>query len=239
MEHLLNTLENLPSHEDINVYTNGPLIMAHFYPYFKNNKFLRGHYGADSAEYDFSVFEGVILITQNFIQKIDSLYKGEIFSNKLISFSKVFDIKENDFLPVIKTALKTAGYQKSTIKKPLDIKYDKKEILNYIQDFKEKSIVIVIGGLEGNECLLEHNGVKILNINYPLEEDILVEVLKKLKSKGVEIKIFFSQCTLLGLNYLLSLLNSDVDISLADCSHALINPHVIEALRDDFNVAII
>ena len=38
LENLIHTLEKNQI-EDINIYTNGALFLAHFYPYFKNNKY--------------------------------------------------------------------------------------------------------------------------------------------------------------------------------------------------------
>ena len=45
------------------------------------------------------------MITKNFVQKIDSLYRGELFSNKLISFDKVFDMVMNGEISDVKTQM--------------------------------------------------------------------------------------------------------------------------------------
>ena len=242
LQKLLNTLENMKIEglfeDDVNVYTNGALFLAHFYPYFKNNRFLKGHYGTDNAEYDFSVFPGSILITQNFIQKIDSLYRGEIFSNKIISFSKVFDIQNDNYNPVVQSALKLDGFNKDLEKKYIDVNYDIKDVNKIIEEFKENEVVIITGKVDF-ETLSVYENKKIINLNCPCEADILIEAIKKLKAKNVKITLFFAQCNLTSLFMVLSLLGQVDEILLSNCPQALINPHVIEALKDDFSVKII
>ena len=242
LKKLLTTLENMKNQglleEDVNVYTNGALFLAHFYPYFKNNKFLKGHYGTDNAEYDFSNFPGAILITKNFIQKIDSLYRGEIFSNKFISFNKVFDIQNDNYEPVICSAQKLEGFLNDENKKIMQVGYDSDDVGKIVDNFDEKEVVIITGKIEG-KTLSYYNNKKVINLNCPCEEDILLEAIRKLKAKNVEITIFFAQCNLVSLFMVLSLLNQGLKIALANCPQALINPHVIESLKEDFNIEIV
>ena len=44
---------------------------------------------------------------------------------------------------------------------------------------------------------------------------------------------------LINLNIVFTLLNQDIDLNIASCPHVLINPYVIECLREDFKVNII
>lgn len=240
LNELLKTLENFETKEKINVYTNGALILAHFYPKFKNNKFLKGHYGSDNAQYDFSVFPGSILITQNFIQKIDTLYKGEIFSNKLISFERVFDIKNNDYKPVIEATLELEGFLEDKNEfSELKVEYDIDNICDILENFKDDKVALVAGAFEDDKFLVEYENTKIIHLNSPLEMDLLLKSVKTLKEKGVKVSVFFTQCNLENLSGLFSILNQEVEIYLANCSFALINPHVLEALKDDFKVKMI
>ena len=57
--------------------------------------------------------------------------------------------------------------------------------------------------------------------------------------KNVKITLFFPWCNLEGLDILLLLLNKEINLSMTVCKNALINPHVIEALRDEFKVEFI
>jgi len=239
LEHLLKAIEKIENNKNINVYTHGPLFLAHFYPYFKNNKHLKGHFGADNAEYDFSVFDGAILITQNFIQKIDSLYRGEIFSNKLISFSKVVDIKNENYMPVVETALKMDGCKKSKETKTIKIDYDRQKIKKFIEQADVEEIIVISGLLDSESQIQDYQDKKIVEISCPLEGDILLESLNKLKEKGIKISVFLAQCNLTNLGILLTLLNQNIDLNIASCPHALINPHILESLKEDFNVSII
>ena len=236
---LLKTIENLNLKEKVNVYTHGPLFLAHFYPYFKNNENLKGHFGADNAEYDFSVFDGAILITQNFIQKIDSLYRGEIFSNKLISFSKVTDIKNKNYSPVVESALKLEKCKKSKESSEIKITYDREKIKKFIDNTDTEEIVVISGINNEKYDIENYENKKIIKLNCSLEGDILLESIKKLKQKGIKITVFLAQCNLSSLNVLFTLLNQDINLNIANCPHVLINPHVIESLKEDFKVNII
>ena len=239
LEALLKTIEKMDLEETINVYTHGPLFLAHFYPYFKKNKYLKGHFGADNAEYDFSIFDGAILITQNFIQKIDSLYRGEIFSNKLISFSKVTDIKNNNYTPVIKSALKLSKCAQSKESSEIKITYDREKIKKFIKNTTSEEIVVISGLTDEKNDIQDYKNKKIVKLNCSLEGDILLESIEKLKQKGIKITVFLAQCNLSNLGVLLTLLNQDINLNIANCPHVLINPHVIESLKEDFSVNII
>lgn len=240
LEGLLTTLENFKTKEEINVYTNGALFMAHFFPYFKNNRFLKGHFGSDNAQYDFSVFPGSILITQNFIQKIDTLYKGEIFSNKIISFERVFDIKNNDYKPVIEATLELEGFLEDKNEfEEIKVDYDIDNIEKILENFSDEKVVIIAGRADENKFLEEYENTKIIHLNSPIEMNLLLKSVRVLKEKGVKVTVFFTQCDLENLSGLFSILNLEVEIFLANCSYVLVNPHVIEALRDDFKVEMI
>ena len=239
LEKLLETIENTETKETINVYTHGPLFLAHFYPYFKKNKFLKGHFGTDNTEYDFSIFDGAILITQNFIQKIDSLYRGEIFSNKLISFSKVIDIQNGDYMPVIESSLQLDECKETKESKSIKINYDRKKIKNFIEEAQVNEIVVISGLLDNEDEIIDYKDKKIIKLSSPLEGDILFESIKKLKEKNIKITVFLAQCNLINLNIILTLLNQNIDLNIASCPHVLISPYVIESLKEDFGVKII
>lgn len=239
LEIFLKTVDEMGIKEKINVYTHGPLFLAHFYPYFKKNNNLKGHFGADNAEYDFSVFQGAILITQNFIQKIDSLYRGEIFSNKLISFARVVDIEKENYVPVVEAALKLEGCKQSKESTSIKINYDRQKIKKFIDEANVEEIVVISGLLDGKDEIMDYKGKKVVKISCPLEGDILLESIEKLKEKNIKITVFLAQCNLVNLGVLLMLLNQDIDLNIATCPHVLINPHVIESLKEDFKVKII
>ena len=238
LEKLLNTLDEMNLDEDISIYTNGLLFLAHFHPYFKNNKHLKGHFGGDDAQYDFANFKGAILITRNFLQKIDSLYKGEIFSNKLISYSKVADVKNGDYKPLIEAALKTQGFLKTQKKQSFNVEYDISKI-DLVKNFSGQNIVLVAANADNNEFLDDCKNAKVVNFNCPQETDLLLKSVQILKQKNVKMTLIFPYCTLETLNTLSALIDCDMEIHFSNCSHILINPHVFEALKGEFNTKMI
>ncbi len=224
--------------ENINVYTNGALLLAHQYQYFKNNHFLKGHFGTNNAEYDFSIFPGAILLTRNFIQKIDGLYKGEIFSNKLISFDNILDIKNYDYKPLLNACLKLEN-NNNKCGKNLVIKYKKEQIKESIENFNEKEIIILLDSKNHDNIFETYENKKILNFDFPFMEDILFETIEKLLKKDVKITMFFTQCSLITINILTSLLDLNLNLKIKPCIDAIINPHVIESLKKDFQIEMI
>ena len=234
LDRVLNAVENYENNEEINVYTNGSLFLANLYPYFKNNKFLKGHFGSENSEFDFSNFNGSILITQNFVQKIDSLYRGEIFSKKLISFTKVCDIENNDYLPLIKACFNFNKTEKTEDKKVL-INYDK----NKLNNLDNRETVFIIGRLNNEIQKNKNYNKNIVFLNSAIEGEILLDNIDILKEKSTKITAFFSECNLSNLDLMFILLNQDFKFYFVNCSNTLINPYVTEALKEDFNVKII
>ena len=237
LEDILKEIEK--NNLDINIYTNGPMILAHFYPYFKQNEHLKGHLEDNNIQYLFSTFPGAVLITKHFLQKIDNLYKGTIYSNKTISFSKVIDIENNDYKSLLDKTLEMQGFLADKEGKVLNINYDIKKIDDIIQNFEDDKIVIVAGVMQDDELLSQYKDIKILNLNCPLETDLLFKTVKALRAKNVEITCFFPQCGLESLYSALIMLAQDIKIYVSNYSNILINPHVIEALAENFNVKVI
>lgn len=237
LEKLLRTIEKADLKETVNVYTNGPLLKAHFYSYFKTNKYLKGHIDTNNAEYDFSSFQGAILITQNFIQKIDSLYRGEIFSNKIISFEKVTDIKDNDYMPVVDCALKLKTVEFDEKDSFLDDEYNENKILKETNNIKDENVIFIFGTKDKIPDNIENK--KILQIKLPIKIDNLIQAIDKLKKANKKITLFFTRCDLAMLEIILCFLDEDIDLNLVNCPYSLINPHVIEALKEHFKVVMI
>ena len=237
---LLKAIEIHAPNENINVYTNGTLFLAHLYPYFQNNKFLKGHWGKGNAEYDFSLFPGAILITKNFIQKIDSLYRGELFSNKLISTNKISDIKDKDYGKIINSALKSEGFLKEEEKEYVDINYKKEEILSSIDEIIDRKAAIIVGvGNESEEVSKQYKNHAIINLNFAYEAEFIEEIITKLEVKNIEITVFFAQCNLISMENILFFINRKINLLMLNCPHAFINPHIINSLKDDFGIQII
>lgn len=225
---------------EINVYTNSQMILAHTYPYFKKYKNLKGHLGSPDTQFDFANFPGATLITKNFLQKIDNLLRGTLYSNKIIAPNRVFKIKNNDYEPLIQAALKSEGYTTDIKSDEIEIKYPKKEIEQTLGTLKEKEVIIILGRNYELQDISEWNDKKIINLDCAIEKDLFVLTLEICEELNIKTKIFFTHCTMNSLNLLFSTLHKKPqEIYLTNCSSALINPHVTEAMEKDFNAKIL
>lgn len=142
---------------DINVYTHNGLIVAHAYPKFAKYKNLKGHFqmSLDSVQFDFSSFQGPVLIIRNFQYLLDRLYRGRIFTTNLIAGKGMTKIKTNshgdDFAPLIHAAEESKGYQKdhkiATVKVGYDEEAVMKKVDGIIEKIKNKDIkhLIIVG----------------------------------------------------------------------------------------------
>lgn len=236
LENILNAVKE--SKRDINVYTNGELFLAHFYPYFKNNEILKGHWGKNEIEYDFSTFPGVIFMTQNFNGKIDNLYKGELFTSKLISFNKVCSIKDKNYTPLIESCLKLEGFTKDDKADIYTIECHNKKIYETINKIEDNELIIVAG----NKNLQTEDRYKdkpVITINFPYSVEIFTDIIEKCKEKNIKPILFFTECNKTSLESLFILIGYDIEIALADCPYALINPNVTACLKNNFNIKVI
>ena len=236
LEKLLETIGN----RQINVYTNSLMFIAHTYPKFKKYKNLKGHLGSQNPQIDFSNFPGAILLTQNFSQKIDNLLRGTMYSNKIIAPNRVFKIKNNDYEPLVQSALSLEGFKESTNKKYFQISHNFKKIENTLNELKNLDVVIIIGEHSKTQDIQDFNGKKVINLDCPIETDLLIFTLKKCKEFNIKTDLFFTSCSISGINTLLSILFMQLEnIFLVDCSSSIINPHILESLEKDFNVKVL
>ena len=236
LEKLLETIGN----REINVYTNSLMFIAHTYPKFKKYKNLKGHLGTQNPQIDFSDFPGAILLTQNFSQKIDNLLRGTVYSNKIIAPNRVFKIKDNNYEPLIQSALNLCGFEKTKNKKYFEITHNFKNIENTLNELKNSSVVIIVGENSTTEHIQDFNGKKIINLDCPIETDLLIFTLKKCMEFNIKTDLFFTSCSISSINTLLSTLYMQLEnIYLVDCSTSVVNPHILESLENDFNIKII
>lgn len=224
----------------INVYTNSSLFSAFCYPHFQKYKNLIGHFGYENAQIDFTNFKGPVFTTQNFLQKIDNLHRGTIFTTKIISPDKMIRIEGYDFEPLIQNALSTAGFTKEDIQNPdkVTLKYDIKKIDNIIKEADGKDIYIIVGSYKKEEIIKKFEGKTLIKLDSPVEIQLLIRILKETNCKNI--KLVLTHCTPNTVNILLSTLFSNPEeIYFAKCPNTIINPHIINALVEHFGVEII
>lgn len=97
LEMLLKQTEN----EDVDVYTHGEMLPAHYYPYFKKYAHLIGNYGGSWYRQlqDFEAFNGPILFTTNCLvpPRSESSYTGRIFTTGAVGYPGCKHIVSNNY----------------------------------------------------------------------------------------------------------------------------------------------
>jgi len=115
--HDLRDLEDLLKQTEgteIDVYTHGEMLPAHYYPCFRKYKHLVGNYGNAwwQQTKEFDSFNGPILMTANCIVPVKDVYKDRIFTTGMVGYPGVKHIAERkdggmkDFSEIIRLARK-------------------------------------------------------------------------------------------------------------------------------------
>ena len=153
--------------------------------------------------------------------------------------TQTIDIKNKNYVPVVESTLKLEGCKKTKESSEIKINYDREKIKKFIDKTNAEEIVVISGLINEKHNIEDYQNKKFIKLNCPLEGDILLESINKLKQKGIKITVFLAQCNLSNLKVLFTLLNQGINLHIANCPHVLINPHVIESLKEDFGVNII
>ena len=152
--------------KEIDVYTHSNLLIAHAMSKFREFEHFRGHYGSrtENCILDFATFPGAILMTKNFRNNTEYLYRGRLFSTDYIVPAGVKKVINNDFEPVIEESLKAKAFSKGKIKENTPLGYNEDEIFmkfeNIVQRLKEGSLrrlyIIGIDALTERENVYYH-----------------------------------------------------------------------------------
>lgn len=225
---------------NINVYTNSSLFSAFCYPYFSKYKNLIAHFGGENAANDFAKFKGPIFTTENFLQKVDYLRRGTIYTTKLIAPEKMVRISDYNFTPLIENALNSEGFTKDDIK-PLEsvtLKYNLCEIDKTIDSTKNKELCIIVGSYKKEEIIKRFSNCTLIELESPVEIQLVIYILSRANTENLN--FVFTHCSPNTINIMLSTLHiSPKKIYFAKCPNSLINPHIIRALTDEFNVEVL
>lgn len=126
--------------KEIDVYTYGYMLQAHFYPKFKAYPHLAGHIGLDVANYaiDFSEFPGAILLTKHSFFNVEKLYQCRIYTTDSVAIKGVGIIKNNNYEPLIEAAMHAEGFEETTYRSPLNLHLSEKIILEKIGEIAQK-----------------------------------------------------------------------------------------------------
>ena len=262
LKHLLLAVDG----KGIDVYTNGNLLIAHSFPYFKQFGCLKGHFGngVNSNILDFATFPGAILLTKNEAQNIEYLYRGRLFTTDNIAPKGVVKIENNDFSPLIASALQAKGFAKGQKRAPKTIGYNKFElekILDKIVELNPKRIFIIgLSNLSLSQqeyfknfyslitaqdvvITFSHdpkmNNVFALNLgnDYALLYGVFHEIFSKIPLSSNKYTFFLTKCDTNSLSNIINLKNLGVKrVFLSDCPPTVINPAVLRAFAKVFGV---
>lgn len=262
LEHLLNFVEDM----DIDVYTNGNLLIAHAFPYFKKFKNLQGHFGNGviNTILDFATFPGAILLTKNESQNIEYLYRGRLFTTDDIAPKGVVKIDNNDFTPLVESAIQAKGFAKGQKRGKEIIGFNEEELIAEIDKIASKNYekIFIIGhsNLSINQkdyfdklfelmtddmfaITFSYNPQKenVLALNLGNDYAILYGVLRKIFERipitSDNLAFFLTKCDINSLSNIINLKEKGAKhIFLSDCPPLVINPAVLRAFTKMFNI---
>ena len=262
----LDNLLKFAKDKDIDIYTNGNLLKAHIYPYFKQYKNLRGHFGNDviNIMLDFATFPGAILLTKNESQNIEYLYRGRLFTTDNIVPKGVSKLDNNDFSPLINSALDAKGFARGRTKTGKFVGFDlndfnmeldkllmnnpkKLHIFGFsdlrphnISDFKK-----FFNSMPDDEIAVsfsfnpDKNNVLHINLayDYALLQNILSCIFNKVPLNSDILYLYFTKCDFNSLSNIIYLKNKGAkNIYLSACQPNIINPAVLNVFKKLYNI---
>ncbi|MBR1754570.1 hypothetical protein IJ732_07020 [bacterium] len=137
----LQSILELTKGTSINVYTHGfDMLVAHTMPELSKYENLKGHFSSDRHNYiaDFSIFRGPILMSRVYMENVDFLYRGRLFSQDPYVSRGISKIVDGDFTPLIKATTQAFGFKKYNKRKFLHAGFDEDKILKYTDEILEK-----------------------------------------------------------------------------------------------------
>lgn len=139
LELVLNATEGT----DISVYTHGvEMVMAHAFKKLRCHPNLRGHFGSglETSMLDFASFPGAILMTKGSLQRVEYLYRGRLFTLDPLPPMGVVKIEDNNFKPLIKSALDAKGFTNAHTKPSAIVGFDTNKIKIKVNEILNKII---------------------------------------------------------------------------------------------------
>lgn len=201
---------------NIYVYSYRTMISAFQYEKLREHPNFAGHYirKGNDVQSDFASFPGPVFVTRNSMPKIDVI-RGRVFTGTKYPAFGISKIENNNFEPLIQSALDMPGFKADRFYQNINIGFDKTEIEAGIKDavelFKNNSIknIVIIGALDSFNVsdryiseffkqkqessyiisfTAEKRPSKCLNVNSYLDFGILYEIIEKLVHEDENIK---------------------------------------------------
>lgn len=138
-ENLYKILEDTKD-KNVDVYTHANLLLSHALSKFKKFEHLIGHYGdkTESSILDFSTFPGAILLTKSAKKNSEYLYRGRLFSNDYVVSKGVIKIENNNYEPLIESALSSKGFARGKTKPSSFVGFDENYVENRFSEIIDK-----------------------------------------------------------------------------------------------------
>lgn len=127
--------------KNIDVYTHGlEMLMTHSLPKLRDYPNLKGHFGfgINTSLIDFAEFPGAILMTKATLQRTEYLYRGRLFTLDPIAPIGIIKIKDQNFEPLIKSALSAKGFVHGKEKPSLKVGYSETEVYKKLDEIIDK-----------------------------------------------------------------------------------------------------
>lgn len=124
----------------IDIYTHGNMLLAHAYPKFKTYPHLVGHFGKKEGNHllDFAEFPGSVFLTRYSFLSLENFYRGRIYTTDTIAPQGIGIIKDNNFEPLIQSALRAEGFEEKIQKPPIKFNFSEKEFFNKVAEIEQK-----------------------------------------------------------------------------------------------------
>lgn len=251
---------------NIDVYTNGNLLFAHAFEYFRNFKNLKGHFGnaVSNTMLDFATFPGAILLTKNESQNIEYLYRGRLFTTDKITPKGVAKLEKDNFQPLINSALQAKGFAKGqtrsskivgcdllkineNLDKLLSINPEKIFIIGHsnLSNDNVKYFTEFFKHLPDNNIAIsfgynpEKNNVLYLNLGFDdsLLYKTLTIIFNKIPLNSDNLYFYLTRCDVNSLSNIINLKNRGAkNIYLSACPPMVINPAVLNVFKKMYDI---
>ncbi len=184
LEKILSAVKGL----NINVYSYQEMISAFQYEKLRQHPNFAGHYtkSTNNIQSDFADFPGPVFVTKNSMPKIDVI-RGRIFTSTKYPAFGISKIENDNFEPLVKSALETKGFLNNFTLKTINIGYNKNEIENGISEiitkFKNKEIKnVIIIGITDKFNIIDDYISEFLNLNH--ENNYIISFTEELKQNN-------------------------------------------------------
>lgn len=135
----LKALLDVVKGHDIDVYTNGNLLIAHAFPKFWEYANLRGQFGnsIENTVLDFATFPGSIVLTKREYNNTEYLYQGKFFGISKLQ-PKGICLTDKSYEKVIETSLNSRGFVKTNERDNIQVGIDYDELKSKIDEISKR-----------------------------------------------------------------------------------------------------